>query len=133
MEIEEVAHILGACHFLRAPKHVFITDEPVRSKENGITFYRGLQPKHRRDVIFLSKDRDSSTPIHEAVHAQLGLGEPGTEIISRLIMTKNRVLQNFPNLQGLLQKQIAYVKTESSEDFPEAQMFHGRIEHFVRV
>lgn len=133
MEIEEVAQILGLCSFLRVPKHVFITDEPVRSKKNGETFYRGLQPKSRGDAIFITRDGDVTTPIHEAIHAQLGLGEPGTEILTRLILRKIRLARNFPILAA--QRIIRYRKVESSKEFSQAhdERFIGRVEHYVLV
>lgn len=134
MEIEQVAQILGACYFLKAPKHVFITDEVVTGHHNHVTRYRGLQPKYRGDAIFLSHDADESTPIHESIHAHLGVGEPTTDVLTRIVMRKNEVLNNFPNLKNLLQKQLSYQKVESSQEFPEAHspQFRGRVEHYIQ-
>lgn len=132
MEISEVAEILGACHFLKVPKHIIITDEPVYTKDKQ-TFFRGLQPVHRGDVIFLTRDADHTTPIHEAIHAQTGLGEPGTEFLTSVILRKNKLLANFPEIRAMLKRRrIRYRKVDSSKEFPMAHgEFRDRVEHYV--
>lgn len=134
MDINEVSEILGLCHFLRAPKHVFITEETVSSKEDGVTYYRGLQPKYKGDSIFLSAQMDQSTPIHETIHTY-GIDELGTDVLTRIILRKNKILQNFTLLKDLTKKKLIYEKVESSSEYPEAHMekFKGRVEHYVLV
>jgi hypothetical protein len=134
MEIQEVSDILGLCYFLKAPEHVFITQEEVHSHVDGqIIQYRGLQPKIRGDSIFLSVRADETSPIHEAVHASLGLGEIGTEIISRVIIRKNSLLKNFPRLTSTLSKKLVYQQVQESQDYPRAHLpqYAGRVQHFV--
>ena len=132
MNIQEVSEILGVCYFLRAPKHVFITQEQVWSREDGVTHYRGLQPKSKGNSIFLSAQADLSTPIHETVHTY-GVNEFGTEILTRLIMRKNEVLKKFPFLRELTKKKLVYRKVEGSREYPQAhgERYRRRLEHFV--
>lgn len=129
MDIEEVSEILGLCHFLKAPKHIFITSEVVSGKLNGVVFYRGLQPKAKADAIFLSAQADQTTPVHETLHT-LGLGEFGSGVLTRVIMRKNTALQNFPYLP---RKPIRYQEVSQSKDYPDAHSdkFEGRVRHFV--
>lgn len=133
MDIQEVSAILGLCHFLRAPEHIFITSEPVSSNEDGKrTFYRGLQPKGKSDSIFLSAQADTTTPIHETIHTY-GLDEAATALLTQAIMRKNGILQSFPLIRGLTKKKLVYKLVQSSEEYPEAhdQKFSGRVEHYV--
>lgn len=133
MQISEVSEILGLCRFLRVPKHVFITDEKVWAQEDGITHYRGLQPKSKSDSMFLTAQADESTPIHEAIHAMMGLDEFGTDILTRAVMRKNEVIRNFPMLKSLMRREVKYRKVESSEEYPWAHQprFQQRVEHYV--
>jgi len=101
VNIQEVSDILGVCRFLRAPKHVFITDEPVYEERNGRTFYRGLQPKNRRDVIFLSAQSDVTMIPHEAWHAMTGLGELTAYPVGRIVAAKYEFVKKFPRLKAL--------------------------------
>lgn len=130
MDINEVSELLGLCHFLRVPKHVFLTDEPV-SDASG-TLYRGLQPKTKHDAIFLGFHADDTTPIHEAIHT-LGVGELGAEILTRAIMRKNHTISSFPFLKQQLTRQVSYTKVEHSKDYPDvhSDKFKGRVEHWV--
>lgn len=132
MNIQEVSEILGVCYFLRAPKHVFITQETVWTREDGLTHYRGLQPKARLDAIFLGSQADRSTPIHESVHTY-GIDEFGTEILTRLILRKNDVLKKFPFVQKLMKKRLVYERVERSTAYPQAhgERYRGRVEHYV--
>jgi hypothetical protein len=134
VDITEVSELLGLCNFLKAPKHVFITQEDVFSEEDGkITHYRGLQPKAKSDAIFLAAQSDDTTPIHETVHASLGLGEFGTEVLTRVIMRKNEAVSNMPLLKGQLSRKLVYQRVEQSKDYPEAhsEKYRGRVEHYV--
>ena len=134
MQIDEVSEILGLCHFLRAPSHIFITSEPVFEEKHGMrTYFRGLQPKSKGDSIFLPLHADDTTPIHEAVHAVTGLDEFGTEIITRSIIRKNQIMEQFPLLRQITKKKISYQKVESSEEYPWAhqEKYRDRVQHFI--
>lgn len=134
MDIAEVSEILGLCSFLKVPKHVFITDERVSSREGGKeTFFRGLQPKAKGDSIFLTADMDRTSPIHETIHASLGLGEPGTELVTRIILRKNQVLQQRSLLKQRLSRKVVYKEVLESAEYPKAHApeFRGRVRHFV--
>jgi len=131
MNIQEVSDILGVCRFLRAPKNVFITEEPVYEERNGKAFYRGLQPKNRRDVIFLSAQSDVTTIPHEAWHAMTGLGELTAYPVGRIVAAKYELVKNFPRLKALFSRRVEYQRTEGSEEFPRASRYQGRVEHYT--
>ncbi len=131
MNIQEVSDILGVCRFLRAPKHVFITDESVYEERNGRTFYRGLQPKNRRDVIFLSAQSDVTTIPHEAWHAMTGLGELTAYPVGRIVAAKYELVKKFPRLKALFSRRVEYRRSEGSEEFPGASRYRGRVEHYT--
>jgi hypothetical protein len=133
MNIQEVSDILGVCRFLRAPKHVFITDESVYEERDGRTFFRGLQPEKRRDIIFLSAQADGTTVPHEGWHAMTGLGEITAYPVGRLVSIKYGLLSNFPNLKQMLSRQIEYRRVYNSREFPEAEKYGNRIEHYELV
>jgi len=131
MNIQEVSDILGVCRFLRAPNHVFITDEPVYEEMNGKTFFRGLQPKGRRDVIFLSAQSDLTTIPHESWHAMTGLGELTAYPVGRMVAAKYEFVKRFPRLKALISRRTEYRRTEESAEFPQARGYRGRVEHYV--
>ena len=130
---KDVAEILGECSFLRPPKHVFMTREKLWGEVNGDKeYYRGIQPRSKHDSILLSADRDESSPIHEAIHTY-GLNELGTEVLTRVIMRKNKVLKNFPLLRKLTTKRLSYKKVDSSKEYPWAHRneYKNRVQHFI--
>jgi len=133
LNIQEVSDILGVCRFLRAPKHVFITDEPVYEERNGRAFYRGLQPKGRRDVIFLTAQSDLTTVPHESWHAMTGLGELTAYPVGRIVAAKYELIKNFPRLKALVSRRIEYGRSEESREFPRARRYRGRVEHYSLV
>ena len=91
-----------------------------------------MQPKSKGDSIFLTAQADETTPIHEAIHT-LGLGEFGAEVLTRLILRKNKAVNNMPILKGQLARKPAYVRVSESKDYPDAHTsrFGGRVEHYV--
>jgi len=135
MEIDEVSEILGVFRALRAPRHVFITEEPVKEEMDGQVFYRGLQPRLRSDIIFLTRDADASSPIHESVHANFNLEEVGTDIITGLLLRKYAFLKNHPLLRSLVQRNIRYLRCQGCGEFAVAHSprFSERVEHYVKA
>lgn len=135
MNIEEVKEILGLTRFIPVPQHVFITDEPVYEENNGRRYYRGLQPKSIRDVIFLPAHADLSTPYHENWHSVTGLGEFTAYPYGRFMAAKYRILKNFPAIAGLMRREVDYreVSPEEETEFPQISRFRGRVKHYVRV
>lgn len=131
MNIQEVSDILGVCRFLRAPKHIFITDEPVYEERNGKAFYRGLQPKGKRDVIFLSAQSDLTTIPHESWHAMTGLGELTAYPVGRVVAAKYELVSRFPRLKALISRRAEYRRVEVSVEFPQAARYRGRVEHYT--
>ncbi len=131
MQIKEVSDILGICRFLRAPRHVFITNESVYEERNGRAFYRGLQPKGRRDVIFLSAQSDVTTVSHESWHAMTGLGELTAYPVGRIVAAKYEFIKNFPRLKALISRKVEYRRSEGSGEFPQASRYRGRVEHYT--
>lgn len=118
-----------------APQHVFITDEPITGKLNGIASFRGLQPKARGDVIFISKDGDSTTPIHESIHAQFGFEELATVPLTRIMHRKVQFIRRFPMLAKILRKPVKYREVEASTEFPQAhgEKYASRVRHYILV
>lgn len=133
VNIQEVSDILGICRFLRAPKHVFITDESVYEETNGKTYFRGLQPKERRDVIFLSAQSDLTTIPHESWHAMTGFGELTAYPVGRVVAAKYEFIKKFPRLKALISRRTKYRRTEESVEFPQARGYQGRVEHYILV
>lgn len=135
MNIDEVTEILGLTRALIAPQHVFITEEGVSGEVDGRGSFRGLQPRARGDVIFMSKDADETTPIHETIHAQWGLEETLTKPLTRIIHAKYQFIKRFPVLKEILKKPVKYRQCSGDCAFPQAhsQKFKGRVQHFVRV
>jgi hypothetical protein len=133
MNIEEVKDILGICRMLRVPKHIFITDEPVYEKQDGMRFYKGLQPSGRGDVIFLSAQADVTTVPHEMWHANTGLGELTAYPVGNLLAAKYRVLSRFPAVKDLLTRKVEYAESSNPTDFPQAEKYRGRLKHYTLV
>jgi len=136
MEINEVSEILGLFRALMAPQHVFITDEAVKEEVDGQVYFRGLQPRAQRDVIFLTRDADASSPIHEAVHAQFNLGEIGTGAVTRVLLAKARFIQSHPMLKDVApQRKPEYQECPGCAEFPLAHSpkYAGRVKHYVRT
>lgn len=135
MNIDEVTEILGLCHALLAPQHIIITEETVSGKLNGQGTFRGLQPTAKGDVVFLGGDADSTTPIHETIHANFGLEELATVPLTRIIHLKYQLLKRFPNVANMVKRKIRYQEVMESKEYPSAhiQPFKGRVKHYVRV
>lgn len=131
VNIQEVSDILGVCRFLMAPKHIFITDEPVYEDTDGKTFFRGLQPKSRGDVIFLSAQSDLTTVPHESWHAMTGLGELTAYPVGRMVAAKYELVKKFPRLKALISRRAEYRRSEESVEFPQAARYRGRVEHYT--
>jgi len=131
MNIEEVSDILGVSRFLIAPQHVFITQEKVC--EPGELCFRGLQPEKRRDIIFLSVQADGTTVPHEAWHAMTGLGEITAYPVGKLVSIKYGLLSQFPNLKQFLSRRVKYRRVTNSSEFPEANKYGNRVEHYELV
>jgi len=134
MNIEEVKDLLGYCRFMRAPEHVFITDEIVHD-DAGHNF-RGLQPTWRRDIIFLSAQANQSTIPHETWHANTGLGELTAYPIGNIVTKKIEMVKTLaPRLKGLRLRALPdYEEVNMSEDeFPAMAKYKGRVRHYRRV
>lgn len=135
MHIQEVADILSACRALRAPEHIFITDENVHDDSGG--HYRGLQPKKRGDTIFLTVQADETTVPHEAWHAQTGLGELTAYPIGKIFSIKYKFLKKTRLGKRLMNRRKPKYRLaspqETAKEFPGAEKYAGRVRHFVRV
>jgi len=134
LDIHEVEEILGMYRALKAPKHIIVTEEPVRQQLNGDIFYRGLAPKWRRDVIVLTPQAIPETVVHENLHANFGLGEEITYPLARLLIVKYNIIQLFPRLKRLLVRPVKYELCQGCEEFAELHTkYQGRALHFRRV
>lgn len=133
MDIAEVTEILGLTHFLPIPKHVFITPERVSEQSaDGPTYFRGLQPIEKHDIIFLSRDANVSTIPHEDSH-MLGLGELLAYPIGNAAALKYQIVSNFPRAKQLLSRKIQYRRAPVSSDFPQLAKYGDRVEHWELV
>lgn len=127
LEIKEISEILGLCRPLRLPKYVLVTDERIYEQRNGRSYFRGLQPKNRRDILILGSDADSTTVPHELWHCVTGLGEASAYPIGRMMARKNQLVSMFPRLRGLLRRDAEYREISSSPDVPNLEKYSGRI------
>lgn len=134
MNIQEVSDILSCLRALRAPRHVFITDEPVHDGRGSN--FRGLQPKNRGDTIFLANAADISTIPHEGWHAMTSLGELSAYPVGNILARKYNLLKKFPKIKRLLGKRVKYrraTKAETKKEFPDATKYGTRVRHYVLV
>jgi hypothetical protein len=135
MNIEEVADILSLVKGLPIPKHVFITPERLyeQTGERDDTFFRGLQPVEKPDVIFItSQDANISTIGHEVLHT-LGFGEILAKPVGNAIAFKYRMMSNFPRLKQALGRDVRYRKVDMSKDFPNLAKYGDRVEHYELI
>lgn len=134
MELGEAEEILGCFHMLRAPEHLIMIKEPVHETVDGVAYFRGLQPKHRSDVVVITPQATPETVPHELVHADLGLGELAAYPLGKILIWKYRVLRNLPMLKSLIAPRVKYQKCSGCEEFRLLhERYAGRAEHFIRV
>lgn len=134
MHIDEVKDLLGYCRFMRAPDHIFITDETVH--DNVGHLFRGLQPTWRRDIIFLGAHANPSTIPHESWHAMTGFGELTAYPIGNIASKKINLIKKLaPGLKNLRLRALPdYEEVPVSEDdFPAMAKYKGRVRHYRRV
>ncbi len=132
MNIQEVSDILSCLRALRAPKHVFITDESVHDGKGS--HFRGLQPKNRGDTIFLANAADVSTVPHEAWHGQTSFGEVTAYPVGNILARKYNLLRKFPKIKNLLRRKVKYrraTKAETKKEFPDATKYGTRVRHYI--
>lgn len=134
MELAEVESVLGCFSTLRVPRHLVMIKEPVTEQMDGIAYFRGLQPRHRSDVIVITPQATPETVVHEVVHAQFGFGELMTYPLARAWARKYYLLRSIcpPCLQ---KKRVEYQKCSGCEEFSLLhERYAGRAEHyFIRA
>lgn len=131
MNIREVEEILGMYRSIRPPHHMILAQEKVVQQVNGSIYYRGLQPRQRGDVMVLTPDTIDETVIHEALHANFGVGEAITTPLAKILVWKARILKQFPLVKSLVQKEVRYQKCGGCEEFKELHTkYGGRAEHY---
>ncbi len=130
MNIQEVSEILGVCWPLRAPKFILITDERIHD-QRGQTYFRGLQPKNRGDIIVLGADADATTVPHEVWHAQTGLGELSAWPIGNQLARRYNHMKRFPRVREALTRRVKYREVSSADEFPDLGKYAGRVRLFV--
>lgn len=134
MDLSEAEEILGCFNVLGATRHLIMINEPVSGEVDGVAFFRGLQPKHRRDTIVLTQQATLDTVPHELVHADLGLGELAAYPLGRVLVWKYRVLRNFPVVKSAVAPPVRYRRCPGCAEFPELHgKYAGRAEHYVKV
>lgn len=133
MELSEAEEILGCFRMMKAPRHLIMT-EPVHETVDGIAYFRGLQPKHRSDVVVLTTQATDETVPHELVHSNFGLGEIAAYPLGKILVWKYRVLKNLPMLKSIVAPPARYQKCSGCEEFGLLhQRYAGRAEHYVKV
>ena len=133
MNIQEVSDILGVCWPLRMPKYVLITDEGISQQHNGQTFFRGLQPKSRGDIVVLGVDANITTVPHESWHAMTGFGELTAHPIGNLFARRYERLKQFPRLKDALTRRVQYREVDSASEFPNFSKYQGRAKLYTVV
>jgi hypothetical protein len=131
MDISEVEEIL-ALYRVPKPQHIIVVTEPVSRHLDGVVYYRGLQPGERNDTIVLTSQAIDETVLHEVMHC-LGFGEMGANFLGKVMVTKYRVLRNFPLLKSFLQREVKYQKCGGCQVFPKAHQYGDRVEHYVKL
>jgi len=129
IQIEEVEEILNSSRLLAllAPQHVFITDESIIKKLEGqVIHFRGVAPKNRRGVMFLSRQANETTVPHEWVHAALGLGELFAYPFGNLMARKIEITRKSPLLKNLRLRTVKYREAEVPFKYS------GRVKHYVK-
>jgi len=108
---KEVQEIFNNYYVVDPPKHVFMLEKPTItfSKEGHFSFFKGLQPKWRRDVIILTPDADDETVIHEALHANYETEEFITSRLGKLMVLKHRFLRKL-NRGSLRKRDVRYIE-----------------------
>lgn len=131
MEVREIEEILGLVRFLQAPKNLIITNEPVYQAVNGQIFYRGLQPKRTGSSMVLTPQANDETVLHEALHANFGVGEAIATPLAKILVWKARILKQFPLVKSLVQREVRYHKCDGCEEFSALHTkYSGRAEHY---
>lgn len=133
MELAEVESVLGCFSTLRAPRHLVMIKEPVTEKVDGLAYFRGLSPKHRHDTIVITPQATPETVVHEAIHAQFGLGEFATYPLARAWVRKYNLLRAVC-LPCLKKKRVEYQKCPGCGEFALLhERYGGRAEHYIRA
>ena len=93
---ETIESVFSTYYVVDPPKNVVVLDKPVVSVDHSgqvATFFKGLQPKWRDDVIILSPQGDDETLVHEQIHAQYRAREFGANALGKLFIVKYRMLK----------------------------------------
>lgn len=132
MELAEIEEVLGCFSALRAPEHLIVVNEPVHEQVDGIAYYRGLAPKHRHDVAVITPQATPETVVHEAIHAQFGLGELATYPLAKAWVQKYRLSMLLPFLTQ--RKNVKYERCPGCGEFRLLhERYAGRAEHFIKA
>jgi len=85
MDIKEIEAILEQHPFLKKPKYIYMIDDIVYERLDGLTLlYSGITPKWRKDLIALTKTANDETVVHEVLHT-IGLGELGAHVLAPVL------------------------------------------------
>lgn len=131
MELSEIEEVLGCFSMLRVPNNLLVVKEPVHERVDGLAYFRGLSPKHRNDTIVITPQATPETVVHEAIHAQFGLGEIGTYPLARALVQKYFLTRFIPILGS---KKVKYQRCAGCEEFRLLhERYAGRAEHFIKA
>lgn len=100
VSIEEVQEVLSRT-LLPPPRHVYISEKPVRVQRNSHGFWIMGAQRKGQDMIILTPYSTVENIIHETAHS-LGFGELGAQIIGKLGALRMRLTP------GLFRRQVRY-------------------------
>ena len=97
---QTIEEVFAKYYVIDPPKNILVLDKPAVSMHGQtlLSFYRGLQPKWRGDVIILSPQGNDETLIHETLHAQYFSSEPLANIGGKILVVKYRMAKRFKRL-----------------------------------
>lgn len=98
---EEFESILSKYYVIDPPSHLLMLERPAVGFSNGLSFYKGLQPKWRGDIVIITPQGDDETAIHETIHANFGIGELFTNPAAKILVVKHRMIERLPILKNL--------------------------------
>jgi hypothetical protein len=111
-----IEKVFSNYYVIDPPKNVIILDRPAVSVDfdrQTMIFFKGLQPKWRDDVIILTPQGDDETLVHEALHAQYRVGEPGANFFGKLLVKKYRLTERLPSFRRM--REVKYRECNDCE------------------
>ena len=81
--------------------------------------------------MVLTPDMIDETVLHEAIHADFGVGEVIANPLAKILVWKARILKQFPLVKSLVQRELHYQKCGGCEEFKELHTkYSNRASHY---